>query len=236
MKIRCLIVEDEPLARQLLAEHVAKVSFLELAGEASNAIQAFELLNTAKVDLLLLDVKMPSMSGLEFLNALKNPPLTILTTAYRDFAPESYELDVLDYVLKPVTFERFLKAIQKAVRKIETNASPTATPAASSPFITLKSGAKTYKVDLSEIVYIESQKDYLKVCLESGKAIVTKYRISDMEQELARNQFLRIHRSFIVNPKKITAYTANEIELSEIELPIGANFKAEVERFLQQKW
>lgn len=236
MNIRCLIVDDEPLARQLLTDYVGKVSFLELVGEASNAIQAFEMLNTTKVDLLLLDVKMPTMSGLEFLNSLKHPPLTILTTAYRDFAPESYELDVLDYLIKPVLFERFLKAIHKAMKKIEEGATYQYTPFESAAFITLKSGAKTYKVELSDIIYIESQKDYLKVFLSTGKSIITKYRISDMEQELAKKHFLRIHRSFIVNPRRITSYTSNEIELQDIGLPVGANYRTEVERFLNENW
>lgn len=173
------------------------------------------------------------MTGIEFLRNLKNPPKTILTTAYRDYALEGYELGVVDYLLKPITLERFLKAIDKFFGDTAKNA-PKLKQAVTDEFILVKSGIKNYKVNVNDILYIESLKDYIKINTIGNKSITSKYKIGDIEQELDEKQFLRIHRSFIINSSKITAFTINEIEINGIEVPIGASYKENVSSYLDQ--
>jgi len=224
MKIKCLIVDDEPLAIKLIENHIAQIDALEVVATCNTALKAFEILNTQSVDLLFIDIKMPNMTGIEFLKNIKNPPKTILTTAYRDFAIEGFELGVVDYLLKPITFERFFKAIDKFLKensKIEVKPIETTTD----EFIIVKSGIKNYRINKETILYIESDKDYIKIILLDKKQIISKYKISDIEVELNQDKFLRIHRSFIINTSNITAYTSNEIEVNGIEIPIGASYK-----------
>ncbi len=234
LKIKCLIVDDEPLAVQLIEHHVASVPFLEVAATAPNAIKAFELLANNNFDLMFLDIKMPHLTGIDFLKSIKNPPKTIITTAYRDFAIESFELEAVDYLLKPITFDRFLKAVERVTRHAMTTPKPVATLplAADKTFVILKSGAKSHKVMLDNILYIESLKDYIKVVLEEGKNIVSKHKISDIEAELAEAGFIRVHRSFIVNGQKIKAFTATDIEVGAATIPIGALYKAQLDEHL----
>ncbi len=233
MKIKCLIVDDEPLAIRLIEKHIEKIDKLEVVATCNTALKAFELLNTHSIDLLFLDIKMPNMTGVEFLKNLKNPPKTILTTAYRDYALEGYDLGVVDYLLKPITFERFFKAIDKFLG--ETTKSNIKTKESNEDaFILIKSGIKNYRINLNDILYIESLKDYIKINLTNTKSITSKYKISDIEQTLHANNFLRIHRSFIINSSKITAFTINDIELNGVEIPIGASYKEEVILFLEK--
>jgi two-component system, LytTR family, response regulator len=231
MKIKCLVVDDEPLAIQLLEHHIQRIPMLEVAATAPNALRAFELLATESFDLLFLDIKMPHLTGIEFLKSLKHPPQTIITTAYRDFAFEGFELEVADYLLKPITFERFLRSVERVMRKQELPSQPLAA-APEKQFVILKSGAKNHKVSLDEILYIESLKDYVRVFLDNGKSIVTKQKISDLETELGGADFIRIHRSYIVNGQKITAFTATDVEIGKVEIPIGAMYRAQLEAYM----
>lgn len=231
MKIKCLIVDDEPLAIRLIEKHLEKIDGFEVAATCNNALKAFEILNTQPIDLMFLDIKMPNMTGIEFLRNLKHPPKTVLTTAYRDFALESYDVGVVDYLLKPITFERFFKAVDKFL-----SANQTVKPVektANDPFVIIKSGLKSYKVNTDEISYIESLKDYIKIYQINGKPIVFKYKISDLELDLKEKGFLRAHRSFLVNTRQITAFTNNEIEVKGFEIPIGASHKDSVLLFLE---
>lgn len=233
MKIKCLIVDDEPLAIKLIENHIAQIDALEVVATCNTALKAFEILNTQSVDLLFIDIKMPNMTGIEFLKNIKNPPKTILTTAYRDFAIEGFELGVVDYLLKPITFERFFKAIDKFLKensKIEVKPIEKTTD----EFIVIKSGIKNYRINKETILYIESDKDYIKIILLDKKEIISKYKISDIEVELNQDKFLRIHRSFIINTSKITAYTSNDIEVNGFEIPIGASYKDQVLIFLEK--
>lgn len=231
MKVKCLVVDDEPLAIKLLEKHISKIEALEVVATCNNAIKAFEILNTQEVDLLFLDIKMPNLTGIDFLKTLKNPPKTIFTTAYRDYAIESYDLGVIDYLLKPITFERFFKAIdrflsdQKAtvIEKKEKEVDD---------FMLVKSGNKHHKVVINDILFIESLKDYIKIHTVNNKRIVSKYRISEIEQELKDESFLRVHRSYIINIDKISAFTVNDIEVNSTEIPIGASYKEKVISFL----
>lgn len=232
MKIKCLIVDDEPLAIKLIEKHIVQIDALEVVATCNNALKAFEILNNQEIDLLFIDIKMPNMTGIEFLKNIKNPPKTILTTAYRDFAIEGFELGVVDYLLKPITFERFFKAIDKFLMdnsKVEMNLLKNE----KEEFIIIKSGIKNHRINTNDILYIESDKDYIKIVLKDKTKISSKHKISDIEADLNQDKFLRIHRSFIINSSKITAFTINEIEVNGIEIPIGATYKDSVLQFLE---
>lgn len=232
MKFKCLIVDDEPLAIRLIEKHIAKLEKLEVIATCQTALKAFEIISTQQVDLLFLDIKMPDITGIEFLKNLKNPPKTILTTAYRDYALESYDLRVVDYLLKPITFERFFKSIDKFLEETQ-KVAPLGYAEGREEFIFIRSGIKNHKVLLKDILYIESLKDYIKITL-SDRYITSKYKISDIEAELDPLVFLRIHRSFIINVTKITAFTLNDIEVAGQEIPIGASYRDEVLAFLEK--
>lgn len=229
-KIRCLLVDDEPLAIALLQKHVEQIDFLEVAGTCANAVKALDILRNQGIDLLFLDIRMPKISGLDFLKTLRHPPKTIITTAYREYALDGYDLDIVDYLLKPITFDRFFKAIERYLRSSE-QAPPLAAGIAEAQFIHIKSGYKHLKINLADILYIESQKDYVKIHT-AEKEVVAKHKISDLDQELAGKGFLRIHRSFLINVKNITAFTANDIEMGKLEIPIGESYKELVFKIL----
>ncbi len=233
MKIKCLVVDDEPLAIRLIEKHIAKIDNLEVVATCNTALKAFEILNLQKIDLMFLDIKMPNITGIEFLKNLKNPPKTILTTAYRDYALEGYDLGVVDYLLKPITFERFFKAVDKFLSTNTANIEVKTKELVPDEFILVKSGIKNYKINTNDIIYIESLKDYIKINMTGEKNITSKYKIGDIQQELNQDNFLRIHRSFIINTSKITAFTLNEIEVGGIEIPIGASYKDDVLLYLE---
>jgi len=234
-KTRCLIVDDEPLARKLLQGHAGQMDTLELVGECSNAIKASELLRTTEVDLLFLDIKMPQITGIDFLKMLRNPPSVIFTTAYREYALEGFELDVIDYLLKPVTFDRFFKAIEKYhLRMTPKETGSKILSPQEEEFIYIKTGGKYHKLDTNAIMFIESVKDYIVVHRAGQEKLSAKYKIGDLEEDLKGKKFLRIHRSFIVNLKKITAFTLQDVELGAVELPIGNSYKEYVFKVLQK--
>jgi two-component system LytT family response regulator len=235
--IKCLLVDDEPLAITLLKQHIAQVDLLEVVGECPNAVKALEVLRVQDVDLLFLDIHMPSLSGLELLKMLRHPPKVIITTAYREYALDGYDLDLIDYLLKPITFDRFLKAIQRLLRHIDAPpaqpsplkpAAPRAPAAMAAPSepptLYIKSGYRNLRLPADTILYMESLKDYVKIHTTTGP-ITTKYKISEMEADLESSHFLRIHRSFIVNLRHISAYTSSHVEIGATELPIGESYK-----------
>jgi two-component system LytT family response regulator len=224
MKIRCLLIDDEPLALQLLQKHIAQLEFMEVADACNTAVKALEIVNQQNIDLLFLDIKMPKLSGLDLLKALRKPPPTILTTAYREYALEGFELDVVDYLLKPVTFDRFFKSVEKFLNIYNKNL-PNGINAPGIQSIYLKSGYKYFKIDTTDILYIESLKDYVNVYTKD-RMITSKYKISELELVLKDKGFLRLHRSFIVNTIHITAFTASDVELGKITIPIGDTYKA----------
>lgn len=198
----------------------------------NSAIKAFEVINNTQIDLLFLDIKMPSMTGLDFLRTVRNPPKTILTTAYREFALDGYDLEVLDYLLKPITFERFFKSVSRYLREQSQPSSTKLVSANNDEFILIRSGTKHHKVILNSILFIESTKDYIKVNIDDGETIESKYRISVIEEELKDEGFLRVHRSFIIRTDKIKAFSNHDIDLGLSEVPIGASYREEVSAFL----
>jgi len=223
MKYNCLIVDDEPLAIEVIKTHVDKLGIFNIVGECSNAIEAFQILSSAKVDLMFLDIQMPGIKGTDFLKNLVNPPKVILTTAFRDYALEGYELNVVDYLLKPIPYERFIRAVDKFVN-IESRKSMDST---NGKFIYLNINKKVHKILLEEIVYVESIKDYLSIHLLSGD-LTAKHTISAFELLLPEYEFVRIHRSFIVSIGKIKGFNAQYVEVGMKELPIGPNYQSKV--------
>ena len=231
MTHRCLIVDDEPLAIQLLESHVAQVPMLDVVATCDNALEAFALLKTEPVDLIFLDIQMPMLTGVDFVKSLSNPPKVIFTTAYRDYAMEGYELNVVDYLLKPITFERFFKAVNKYLELSQPATaafSPVSTNevAAAPDHLFINVNKKHHRVKFEDILYIESLKDYLRLHLPDN-SLVTKEKISEFHKMLP-DQFIRVHRSFIVNKHKVTAFTATDVEIGTQEIPIGGNYKMEV--------
>ena len=231
--IRCLIVEDEPLARQVISRYVQQVPTLELAGECANAIQAFAFLQQHAVDVMFLDIRMPQLNGNDFLKALQNPPKVIFTTAYPDYALESYELDAIDYLMKPITFERFLKAVNKASEtgsaKIETR--PLQEAAKTESFVYFRADRKMIKVMLQDILYVESMKDYVKI-FTTDTTIISRQSISSVEAMLPETAFIRTHRSFIVSLQKIRSFTQELLEVEKTEIPIGKIYRNGVMKML----
>ena len=238
MKLNCIIVEDEPLARNLLVEYVKKVPSLHLLEAFSNPLAAMEALRAANVDVLFLDVQMPEITGISLLKILKKRPLVVLTTAYSQYALEGYELDIVDYLLKPITFERFLKSVDKIMQRVE---SPTPTKpilvdstATSSPtFIFVKDGTKLVKVKLDEILYIEGLKDYVTIHTLNQK-IVTLQRLKVLEEQLPGNKFIRIHNSYIVSLNGIDAIHKNEVQIKGANLPIGDTYRKSFKEFIER--
>lgn len=240
MKIRCAIVDDEPLALDVLENYIEKIDHLELVARVDNAVEAFNLLNKTQVDLLFLDIQMPRLTGLELLKNITNPPKVIFTTAYREYALEGYELNVVDYLLKPISFERFLRAINKiymfngsGISYPSSDYTSIAEDPYSDTFIYLKADKKMVKVLLKDILYIESLKDYIRV--KTPQKSVTAYqRISHMEEKLPEDKFIRIHRSYIISKDKVEAYSTSHVELADVEIPIGRNYRSEVLKALNQ--
>lgn len=224
-KVKCLLVDDEPLAISLMQKHIAQIGFLEVAGTCSNALKALEALNKTDVDLMFLDIRMPAITGIDFLKTLRNPPKVIITTAYREYALEGYDLDIIDYLLKPVTFDRFFKAVERYLRNSDMpSTSTTQAHNDNKSFIYVKSGYKHIRINTDDILYLESLKDYLKI-VTAKEIVTTKYRISDMDSELSGKGFFRIHRSFIVNLKHISSFSASDVEIGKVEVPIGESYK-----------
>lgn len=228
MKTKYMIVDDEPLARDLIRGHIEKLENFEIVAECNNAMKALSVLREKHVDLVFMDIQMPQITGIEFLKTLKHPPKVIITTAYREYALEGFELDVVDYLLKPITFERFLKSVNKfyqmSQETIQGAPNSSAEKAKDESFIYVKENKKVIKVYFSEIRYIEGLSEYVQIYTDKRK-IITKTSMTQMEEKLPSDNFLRIHKSYIVPIGKIEAFTANTIEIQGKELPIGRNFK-----------
>lgn len=223
-RCRCLIVDDEPLAAALLKSYVETVEEFELPGVCHNALDALSLLRRQEVDLIFLDIQMPRLTGLEFIRSLTNPPAVIFTTAHREFAVEGFELDATDYLVKPFSLDRFLRAVDKVLRR--ENVPPP--KAYDEPYVYYRVDRQQVKVFLKDILWIESLKDYIKIVLEGNKSLITYQRISYAEENLPASLFLRIHRSFIVAKNKVTAYKADEVMVGKQVLPVGNSYKQKV--------
>ena len=235
MNATCLIVDDEPLAIQLLQKHIHESGLLELSGSCAHAMEASAFLRTNKVDLLFLDIQMPKLTGIALLKMLKPAPAVIFTTAHREYAIEGYELDIVDYLLKPISFERFMAAVEKFYRRRNNNAADASVNHQLQPqkLLQLQSGVKIYQVNEADIVFIESFKDYIQLHFADGKKLMIKYKIGQLENELS-SDFLRVHKSFIVHKNRITVYSNQSVELGSISVPVGNHYKSFVEQLIKK--
>ena len=231
MTFKCLLVDDEPLAIEVLNKHIDVVEQLKVVGSCSNAFKAMEFLQTHDVDLMFLDIHMPKLTGISFVKTLTNPPKIIFTTAYKEFAIDAFELDAVDYLLKPISLERFLRAVNKVTKTTFTGAGEMAAlPELNSGFIYFRADRKMIKLFYDEILYIESIKDYIKIYREGNNPLLVKQSITATQEMLPTHLFVRIHRSFIVSVNKITAFTNNDVEIKKIEIPIGRLYKPQLQK------
>jgi DNA-binding LytR/AlgR family response regulator len=230
MKLRCLLVDDEPPALKILQSHIANMKGLEIAGLCKNAVEALDILNEKSIDLIFLDIKMPKLLGTDFLKNLTNPPKVIFVTAYRDYAVEGYDLDAVDYLVKPVSFERFLKAVSKVKKLLGQQVAVMGEEYKKNTeaFVYLKVDKNMQKIFVNEILYIESWKDYIKIFFTTGKNVLVKQSISSIENLLSEHNFLRVHRSYMVSLSKISGYNSLAIQLNEKDIPIGRLYKQHV--------
>jgi DNA-binding LytR/AlgR family response regulator len=233
--MKCMVVDDEPLARELLESYIAQVDGLSLVKSCGNAIEAFTTLQQKQIDLIFLDIQMPQVTGLDLLKSLKDKPKVILTTAYREYAFEAFDLDVIDYLLKPVTFDRFLRGISKIYELKQPLGSdlPSMVNSYDEAYIYLREDREMVKIFLKDILYIESLRDYVKV-KTTQQQVITYQKISYLEQKLPESKFIRIHRSFIVAFDKVSSFTVNAVKVGNIEIPIGRNYKQQALKVLNK--
>ncbi|WP_276481768.1 LytR/AlgR family response regulator transcription factor [Paraflavitalea pollutisoli] len=233
-RYHCLIIEDEPLAAEVLQDYIRQVPFLELKGVASDAIYAMELMQQQPVDLIFLDIHLPKLKGFDFIRTLKQPPHIIITSAYHEYALQGYEYNVVDYLLKPIEFSRFLMAVNKLKQSpVPAVSIHTLLAPAERAYLFFNVSKKKVKVYLDEILYIESLKEYIRIYTKT-KNILTKFQLGQIEEMLAKNNFVRIHRSFIVAKDKVDAFTATDVEINGKQIPIGRSYKELVQAVLEK--
>jgi DNA-binding LytR/AlgR family response regulator len=228
-KYNCIIVEDEPLAAEILEDYIRQITFLELKGICRNAISAMEILQTNRIDLIFLDIHLPKIKGVDFVKTLKNPPQIIITSAYQEYALQGYELNVIDYLLKPIEFNRFLMAVNKIKTqnediRVNESSNVITGDAGEKPHLFFNVSKKKVKIYIDDILYIESLKEYIRI-VTNGKSILTKFQLNQMEELLTKGKFIRVHRSFIVSKTKIESFSATEVEIAGKEIPIGRSYK-----------
>lgn len=221
----CILVEDEPLAAEILKDYIDQVPFLNIVAVCEDAIYALDILQKEKIDLIFLDINLPKLKGFDFIKTLKNPPNIIITTAYHEHALLGYEFNVVDYLMKPIAFNRFLEAVNKLNRSNEIPPIQVPIQETERAYLFFNSSKKKVKVYLDEILYIESVKEYINV-FTVNKTILTKLQLSQIEALLPKNNFIRVHRSFIVAKEKIDAFSATDIEINTKQIPIGRSYKA----------
>ncbi len=226
--INCLAIDDETLALDLLEDNIRQVPFLHLVKRCKNAYEAIEIIKEKKIDLVFLDLQMPGINGMQFLESLQTRPMVILITAFKQYALEGYSLDVLDYLVKPVPFERFLKATNKALEYYNLKNNQAIKQEVPIDYCFVSSEYNLVKIMVNEVLYIEGQKDYISIHVNSSeKPVVTRMSLKDMEEKCPAGKFMRVHKSFIVALDKITSIRANVITIGEAKIPIGDNYRTE---------
>lgn len=237
MKYQCLIVDDEPVAQQILEKYINQIEALHLIAKGSNAFEAMNILHQEKVDILFLDIKMPSLSGIEMLKTIQNQPKVILTTAFSEFAVESYEYGVIDYLLKPIAFERFLKTVNKILlpQNIDFNNGKADEKLTIQPtFIFFKANKKIFKYYLVDILFIEGSGNYIKVHTQNDKPLMVLDKLTDLLEKLPPRQFLRVHKSFIINISHIIKIEGNVLFIRDREIPISNTFRKDLDEVIQR--
>lgn len=226
-KLRCLIVDDESIARSVLETHLKKINFVEVKGSCKNAVEAFNAINSEEIDLIFLDINMPEINGLSFAKSINNNIKIIFTTAYREYAVDGFELKAVDYLLKPISFERLSQAVQRVLEQNQPTVSSEIDMNSSKEFMFVRSERKMVKVDFSEIKFIESLGDYVKIHM-TDKTIVTRESISTIETKIPASDYIRVHRSFIVSIAKIDIFTNEFVEVGKHAIPISRSYKKDV--------
>jgi DNA-binding LytR/AlgR family response regulator len=237
MKYQCLVVDDEPIAQEIIEQYISRIDVLNLIGKCGNAFEALNVLHKEKVDILFLDIQMPSLSGLEMLKTLQHPPKVILTTAFSEFGVESYEYGITDYLLKPFSFERFLKAVNKILipKESDLNQSKSEEKPSSAPaFIFFKADKKIHKYYFKDILFIEGSGNYVKIHSKSEKPLMVLDKLSDLLEKLPAKQFIRIHKSFIVNVSDIQKIEGNMLTIHNKVVPISTTFKQNLDEFIKE--
>lgn len=228
MSYRCLIVDDESLALRLMEDHVSKVPGLEIVGKCRHALEALQVLQREEIDILFLDIQMPDLTGVELIKILKHKPAIILTTAYAEYALEGYQLEVVDYLLKPIALDRFLQAVRKAQEWVDLRKQAPSVPQTTKPdHFFVKSDYKQMRINYADVTHVEGLREYVSI-YAGGKRIVTLETMKNMEQLLPSDLFMRVHKSYIVNTSLIKSINGNQIELGEIKIPLGKVFRAQV--------
>lgn len=235
MKIHCLIVDDEPLAQQILEEYISQIEALQLIGKCNNAFEALNVLFREKIEVLFLDIKMPSLTGLDMLKTLQNPPKVILTTAFTEFGVESYEYGITDYLLKPISFERFLRAVNKILLPQNTPfvTAQSNEKADEKTFIFFKSDKKFHKLFFKNILFVQGCGNYVKIHTQNEKPLIVLDKLTELQIKLPVNHFIRVHKSFIVNISQIKKIEGNMITIEDEEIPISTTFKLNLEALIK---
>ena len=240
--MKCIIIDDEPLAQQIIEDYIKMIPFLHLEKKCNSVFEALDIIQQSKIDLIFLDIHLPNVSGIEFINSLENRPMFIFTTAYSEHALEAFELSAVDYLLKPISFSRFLKATNKAYSLYNSNHHPVREDAqesgeADQEYILVKADYKSVKIKLSQILYIEGLKDYVKIYLQhEDKPIITLNSLKRMSENLPAGRFLRVHKSFIINTNKIKSVTKNRIIIHDRWIPVGESYKSDFQNSVINKF
>lgn len=233
MTWKCLIIDDEPPAIKVIEKYIGLAEGLQLSGSCNNAFEAMKFLKAEPIDLLFLDIQMPKLSGTGFLSTLQHPPKVIFTTAYKEYATDAFELDAVDYLLKPISLERFLKAINKLNNYDAPPPPEKVVSTEGSGFLYFRAQRKMIKIFLDDILYVESVKDYIKIHRRNGNTLLVKQAITTLEAMLPVSSFVRVHRSFIVSLNAITAFTNQNVEIGQVEIPVGRFYAAVLKKLGQ---
>lgn len=236
MKIKCLAIDDEPLALQQIAGYIQQISFLKLEAQCTNAFEALKVLESKSIDLMFVDINMPDLNGMEFVKSLEHKPLLIFTTAYSEYALEGFKVDALDYLLKPFYFSEFSKAVQKAKKQFELMQNAPEELNTNNDYLFIKSEYKLVRINLADILYIEGMKEYVRIHLTGQKPVMSLLSMKSLEEKLPENQFMRVHRSYIVNLGKITTVERHRIVFDDVRIPVSDNYKEKFQEFLNEKF
>lgn len=235
--IRCIAIDDEPLALRQIADYIKKTPFLELSGQFESALQAITFLNNNEVDLMFVDINMPDLSGMDFVKSLNAPPKVIFTTAYSEYAIEGFKVNAIDYLLKPIGYSDFLKASERARERFSTKMAENTQINIDEKFLFIKSEYKILRINLSEIKYIEGMREYVRIFIEAKKPVMALMSMKKMEDYLPDKNFMRVHRSFIVNLNKISTIERNRIIFDEdVYIPVSEQYKAKFQKFLNNNF
>lgn len=234
MTIKCIAIDDEPLALQQISSYIERTPFLEQVALCQSAFEALDILANTQVDLLFVDINMPDLNGLDFVKSLTQKPYLIFTTAYSEYALEGFKVDATDYILKPIGYEDFLKAVNKVKARFQTEAEVNDKLSTNNDSLFVKSEYKLIRINLADIKYIESANEYVQIHIENEKPITTLIRLKNMEEQLPKNRFMRVHRSFIVNLEKVKIIDRNRIVFDKVYIPVGDQYKDAFQAFVDK--